>query len=265
MPGDLATRAVSAVILAVPALAAVYVGTPVFELMVAAAGLILAWEWSRMCGARPVSPATIALTLSVASALIASLAAGEHWGALAAIVGALVILLLPGRHWWIAVGAVYIALPCVAIVWLRHDADHGREIIFWLLAVVWAADTGALLFGRAIGGPRLAPRISPNKTWAGLTGAMISAAVVGTVGAALGGGNGMGPAGALGALLGVTGQAGDLWESSVKRRFGVKDTSGLIPGHGGLLDRVDSLLAAALLTALIAGIGKGSILAWWML
>jgi phosphatidate cytidylyltransferase len=144
-----------------------------------------------------------------------------------------------------AFGALYISIPVVALLWLRDDPVYGMATTFWLLAVVWATDTGALFAGRAIGGPKLAPTISPNKTWAGLFGGIASAMLV-SLGAALWyGSSAVWPLVIAGGLLAVVAQAGDLLESRVKRYLSVKDSGGMIPGHGGLFDRVDGLLAAA--------------------
>jgi phosphatidate cytidylyltransferase len=154
------------------------------------------------------------------------------------------------RRAWMAVGAVYIALPLAACEWLRVSSAHGREIVLWLLIVVWAADTFAYLFGRTLGGPKLAPGISPKKTWAGLVGALVGATLAGALVAhALGSRDALGMAG-MAAIFGLAGQGGDLVESAVKRRFGVKDASWLIPGHGGLFDRMDALMAVFVFAAL---------------
>lgn len=160
-----------------------------------------------------------------------------------------------------AFGVPYIALPALSLVWLRSDPASGFETILWLLCVVWATDIGAYAFGRIIGGPRLAPRFSPKKTWAGLIGGMISAAAVGAGMAAWLGLSVMG-FGLLSAGLAVVSQAGDLFESWVKRRFNVKDSSNIIPGHGGVLDRVDGVLPVAVVVAVLAmGLG-GGIVTW---
>lgn len=166
------------------------------------------------------------------------------------------------RFLWRAAGVLAIGLPCLALVWLRRDPDFGRQIVFWLFALVWATDIGAYAAGKLIGGPKLAPRISPAKTWAGLIGGVGCAGAVGAVAAVLMGSGAMVAFVALSACLGAVSQAGDLTESWIKRRFRVKDASNIIPGHGGMLDRVDGLLAASAAVALIdLGIEDG-LLAW---
>jgi len=161
---------------------------------------------------------------------------------------------------WIAGGVVYIAVPVAAILWLR---DQDRETAFWLLLVVWATDTVAYAAGRLIGGWKLYPRISPRKTWAGLVGGIAGAALVGGVVAArLGLAISPWTLAAASALLSLVAQGGDLFESAVKRRFDAKDAGTLIPGHGGLLDRVDGLMAAAPVAALFCLVSGGGITEW---
>ncbi len=146
----------------------------------------------------------------------------------------------------------YLILPLISLVWLRLDPEFGRLAIFWLLITVWATDTFAYFAGRGIGGPKLAPRLSPNKTWAGLVGGMVGAAVVGAITASwFNLGSPLGLA-IISAILAVVAQAGDIFESALKRRAGVKDSGALIPGHGGALDRVDGIVTAAVAAALIA-------------
>jgi phosphatidate cytidylyltransferase len=157
-------------------------------------------------------------------------------------------------------GAAYILLAAVGLIWLRADPVAGRANLVFLLVLVWASDIGAYTAGRAVGGPRLAPRISPGKTVAGALGGLLAAVMVGVV-ATLPTYAVPWRAGALAGLLGVVAQAGDLGESFVKRHFGVKDSGRLIPGHGGLLDRVDALLAVALAASLLALMeGRGVVL-----
>lgn len=219
-------RVVSAVVLAPLTLAIAYAGTPYFELLVIAGAAVLLTEWRTMTAG----------------------------------VGA-------GRVLWWGLGILYVALPCFALVWLRTDVQMGRETLMWLFAVVWSADTGAYLAGRAIGGPKMAPKISPNKTWAGLIGGVLSAGIVGAaVAAAFAGEDGLTrplAAAGLSAAIGFVAEMGDLLESWLKRRLAVKDSGRLIPGHGGLFDRVDGLLAAAIASALIQWAGAGSMLTWF--
>lgn len=214
---NLLQRVASAAVLAAMTLAAVYLGSPVFDWLVATGALILAWEWNRLCGGRPA---------------------------------------------WLASGLVYIVLPSWALLYLRTDPAAGAATVFWLLAVVWASDTGAFAVGRLIGGPKMSPSISPKKTWSGLIGGIGSAGLVGAVTAILLGKQGLLAFSGWSALIGGVAQAGDLGESWVKRYFGVKDTSGVIPGHGGLFDRVDGLLAAAVAVAAITLTGKNGFLTW---
>lgn len=146
---------------------------------------------------------------------------------------------------------LYTLAAVLALLWLRHQPASGRETILWIVACIWATDIGAFVVGRAAGGAKLAPRISPGKTWSGLVGGMAWAAVASAaVGYAVGLGHTMTLA-AIGAGLAVVGQLGDLLESAAKRAAGVKDSGTLIPGHGGLLDRVDGLMAALVVVALL--------------
>ncbi|MCH7931170.1 MAG: CDP-archaeol synthase, partial [Proteobacteria bacterium] len=144
----------------------------------------------------------------------------------------------------------------------RADETVGRETVFWLFAVVWATDVGAYFAGRGVGGPKLLPRISPGKTWAGLVGGVVCAALVGAAAAALLDLPSHAPLILVSALLAVVAQAGDLFESMVKRRFKAKDSGTLIPGHGGVLDRLDGLLAAAPVVAVITVFSGQGVLAW---
>jgi len=170
--------------------------------------------------------------------------------------------LCKGRPLWLVLGAIYIAVPCWALVHLRATGTDGAQTLFWLLAVVWSADTGAYAFGRLIGGIKLAPVISPNKTWAGLIGAIATAGGTGAVAASVFGLGDLLTLAGWSAVIGAVSQAGDLVESWVKRHFGVKDTGAILPGHGGMFDRVDGLLAAAVGVAVIEFFDKGNFLTW---
>lgn len=146
---------------------------------------------------------------------------------------------------------IYALAALVALLWLRHQPTLGRETVIWIVACTWATDIGAYFIGASAGGAKLAPRISPSKTWSGLIGGMAWAAVAS---AAMGLAFGLGstfPLAVIGACLAVVGQVGDLAESALKRGAGVKDSGNLIPGHGGLLDRVDGLVAILVAVALV--------------
>ncbi len=168
----------------------------------------------------------------------------------------------PGAMPWYVLGLAYVFIPCAALIWLRNDPNVGLQQILWIVALVIAADTGAYIAGRSIGGPKLAPRVSPNKTWAGLGGAVVSAAIVGAITALLMDLPSLAILTAISAGLAVIEQAGDLAESAFKRHFGVKDASNIIPGHGGALDRVDGLIAVAAAVAGINYLFGSSVLTW---
>ncbi|MFQ3622512.1 MAG: phosphatidate cytidylyltransferase [Acetobacteraceae bacterium] len=269
---DLGVRLVSALLLGPVAVAAIWFGAPWFTLLVGAATAILAWEWVHLCGLRVRALPGFAVA---AALLLASLASGFGlWPSALALLGVGTVVawaiargpaIRPEQARgavWLAAGVVYIGIAGVGIIWLRDAAESGRANVLFLVLVVWATDIGAYLAGRMIGGPKLAPAVSPNKTWAGGVGGLAVAAAVGGIAAwALAGPSGTGAAIAIALLLGVAAQAGDLLESWVKRRFMVKDTSRLIPGHGGLLDRADGLIAAApAAAALSLAVGEGRVL-----
>jgi phosphatidate cytidylyltransferase len=149
---------------------------------------------------------------------------------------------------------------CISLIWIRNDWNNGLLAVIWILVLVWASDSGAYAAGRLIGGPKMAPTISPNKTWAGLVGCVISAGIVGAVVAQSTYPDALYWLIAISALIGLVAQMGDLLVSAIKRHFGVKDTSALIPGHGGVLDRVDALLSAIFAAVLISLVNKGPLL-----
>ncbi len=252
---DLNLRIMSALVLAPIVLVSVWLGGLVFQFLLAVAVILMAYEWARLtCGPNWRIDAIIMAATALAAILAASMGNYAEIGWI--IVGG--TLVAGGRSHefrWSFLGVPYISLAPVALVWLRGLHPDGLALILWLLLVIWAMDIGAYFAGRAIGGPKLAPRASPNKTWAGLIGGMLGAAIMGVlVGGVVTGAKNYADAQILAlpaALLGAWSQAGDIAESLVKRHFGVKDMSQLIPGHGGILDRVDGLLFAAPALALV--------------
>jgi phosphatidate cytidylyltransferase len=268
------TRVLSALILAPVALGAAYFGRPAWDGLVAVMGAFMAWEWARLCSGGQLSRVGV-MSIVITPAAVAVAALADVIPALTGIIPALVIIgagvvliglgaSLEGARnpVWAAAGVAYVGVPCLAMAWLRARPDDGLATLLWVLALVWATDTGAYIAGRGLGGPKLAPRISPNKTWAGLIGGMNAAAAVGLGAAFLMSDVPAWIAVPLSAALAAVEQGGDLFESAVKRRFGVKDSSRLIPGHGGVLDRVDGLLAVSLAVAALSWAAGHTILIW---
>ncbi|MFA6021459.1 MAG: phosphatidate cytidylyltransferase [Rhodospirillales bacterium] len=248
---SLMLRTVSAAVLAPPVLAAIWFGTPYFEALVLLAAGIMAWEWELLISKTSFGVPGIALGLA---AIVGLFLLPMPLLALAVVGGGAMVasLMAPvGSRGWMALGGFYIFLPLASFVVLR-SAPEGQGLVIWLFLIVWATDIGAYVAGLSIGGPKLAPSISPKKTWAGLVGGMVAAAAIaiwagswfGFVSSSL-------KLGLIGAVLAVVAQAGDLFESHVKRLSGAKDSSQLIPGHGGFLDRVDGLMAAAFALGLL--------------
>jgi phosphatidate cytidylyltransferase len=207
-------RFLSALVMAIFVLSAIWIGSPYFEALVGLIGCLAIMEWYKLILVnRPKFPNII----------------------------------------FMCFGVVYVLTPCLILVWLRNNGSHGLYFIIWFFVVIWSTDIGAYLFGKCIGGAKLAPKISPNKTWAGFFGGIFSAVMVtwclyflffpmtslftyfmGCV------------------IISVVGQIGDLLESWCKRRLGVKDSGKLIPGHGGVLDRVDSILLSTPIAGFVA-------------
>ena len=248
--GNLALRLGSACVLAPPVIFAVYAGFPWYEGVVAIVVALMVWEWTRVCGARAAMVSGLILAAAVLGSCLAISAAMPQVAAATAAAAAVILAGVQLRRGIseaviFSCGGLAIISCAAALLWLRTGAEAGRELVFGLLCAVWCTDTGAYFVGRTVGGPRLAPRISPAKTWAGLCGGIVGAAACGWIWARLAGFGSQGWAMACGAMIALLAQAGDLAMSAVKRRYGVKDSSGLIPGHGGVLDRVDGMLLTA--------------------
>jgi phosphatidate cytidylyltransferase len=260
-------RVVSALVLAPIGLAAAWFGPPLLSLVVAVAAGLMAWEWARLCRVGDSGGgAVIAAIIAVVIAGVTAAALGLPGLALAIVVLGGIAVAVASRGGFeaalVACGIVWIAVPSIALIWLALDPRTGWATTVWLLAIVWATDIGAFAAGRTFGGPRLAPRISPNKTWSGLLGGIVCAAAVGAAAGLLLDSAYAVPLTLLSGGLAVVAQIGDLAESVAKRHFGVKDSSGLIPGHGGLLDRLDGMLAVIPAVALLSLCGGGSVLTW---
>jgi phosphatidate cytidylyltransferase len=266
-PSTLGIRTASALVMGPAAIAAVWFGPPWFPALVVAAGGVMAWEWARLCGAGRIgADGWLAIAVVTLAALLGAL---RLWPASlgAAVLGAVLVLVAGrmARHpeaGLAALGPLWFGIPCIALLWVGADPETGWRTIFWIFAVVWATDIGAYACGRTFGGPKLAPRVSPSKTWSGLLGGVLSAGICGYIAAALLAGGGGMVVFLVSAGLAVVAQAGDLAESAAKRKFGVKDSSAIIPGHGGLLDRLDGLIAVAPLVALLNLLGGNSVVTW---
>jgi phosphatidate cytidylyltransferase len=258
---ELLVRIAAAAVLIPIALLDVWLGSIWFDIGIALIAALMAVEWCRMVHAGSQRQLAVHALAAIGGALVVSRAGLETAAQLIFVCWALSLVFqaysrgLRSRWmWW---GVPYIAAPGVALVMIRHSPEHGLIAVFWLFAVVWSADTMAYVFGRLIGGPKLAPAISPNKTWAGLAGAIVGGTSAAVIAAMIGGLESLFMLGLIGAFLAVVEQAGDLFESGVKRRFGVKDSGNLIPGHGGVLDRVDGLMFAAIVAAAIGTLHAG--------
>lgn len=259
---DLRKRAISAAILGPLALLAIWLGAGWYTLMIAAGTAILAWEWVHLCGKRVRALPGLAVPLALLAAGLAAVADHHLLALLLLPLGALAATWAAeppprrvpgGPAFWLGAGVVYIGLAGVGLIWMRGEGEPGRAAVLFIVLIVWAADIGAYLVGRLVGGPKLAPRISPNKTWSGTLGGLALAVAAGlAVARSFDAGAPLAAVAVIALLLGIAAAAGDLLESAIKRRFHVKDSSGLIPGHGGLLDRVDGLLAAVPMACLIA-------------
>jgi len=261
---NLLLRVVAALVLAPAAVAIAYAGGVLWTLLVtlAAAGLYV--EWLMIVG---TAAERRVVASGVAALLIAGLclAIGRIDAAVLALAVGLAGVALLSRQWrlWNAAGFCYAAAAEVASILVRLDQAWGFVALILILLVVWVTDIGGYFAGRGIGGPKLWPRVSPKKTWAGAVGGFAASLVIAGGFAAFGLGR-TGPLLLLGAILSIASQLGDLLESAVKRRFGVKDSSQIIPGHGGLMDRLDGFIAAVVLAAIFGflragadGVGRG--------
>jgi phosphatidate cytidylyltransferase len=257
---DLGPRVASAVVLVAAALLALYVGGGAFGVFWLIAGFAVNWEWQGLVGGerrmgRVVAGAAAVTTASAFGRYgLASAAALQM--AIFALIAA--ILAGPGRRLWAGGGVVYAGVLTFSVCWLRESPQFGALAIAFLFAVVWGTDVFAYFGGRRIGGPKLWPRVSAGKTWSGTITGVVSGALLGLVAVYIGGGAALASLQTflVGLAAASVSQAGDLFESAVKRRFGVKDSSHLIPGHGGVMDRLDGFIFACAFAAAI-GVARG--------
>lgn len=258
---DLGPRLASGLVMIALALAALLAGGPVFVIFWLAAGLAVFWEWQRMIGGQ-----RLALRLSVGAFALVAIAvlagnAQSDAALLTVLVGAIILAAVaePGRRIWAAGGMLYAGALVLSVVVLRMSILGGFEAILWLFAIVWGTDVMAYFGGRLIGGPKLWRRVSPSKTWAGFlvgitSGALLGLAVLSFYAVQIY----PVPLLLLGLLVGALAQGGDLFESSLKRHFDVKDSSHLIPGHGGFMDRLDGFIAASAFAAAFGAMKAGA-------
>ena len=259
---ELQLRILSGIAMILVALGALWLGGLAFWALVSLLAILMMVEWAAMAKASrwqiALAAALVAGLMIVASSFTnaAQLAAYPdrliaQMGDLAGL-GAILLAVVTFRA-RLGAGLLYAVLPSVALIFLRQQPEQGLALALWTLVIVWATDIGAYFAGRAIGGPKLAPALSPNKTWAGLIGGMIAALLVG---AGVAWSTGLAwPFWIAGAPLAVAAQMGDLFESWLKRRSGVKDSGKLLPGHGGMLDRLDGVVPVAVLVAI--GVSAG--------
>lgn len=252
---DLLPRVVGAASLLAVALPTLWLGGAAFLAMVSIAATVMAGEWTRMTvGTRWTPPALLAAVGVIGAVWLAPDAPRLAGAILVSLAGLAAFAAYPAgasRALWAGAGVLYVGAPCVAFAWLRETPADGLGLIAGLLAVVWATDVAAFAAGRTFKGPKLFVEASPHKTWSGFAGGCLAGTLGGAAaGAVIGGAPAVWVM--LGFTLSVMAQGGDILESFIKRRFGVKDASALIPGHGGLLDRLDGhLTATAALTALL--------------
>jgi phosphatidate cytidylyltransferase len=254
LSANLKMRIVSGAVLAAIAFALTWAGTWPFALLVAVIALFVSWEWGRIVRG---TSADLAFYVHATGLLLAICLAAAGYAALGvAVLATAAIILIPlvfGHGARLsALGVFYSGVPSVALIWLRSSEPYGLAAVLVIFAIVWSSDTAAYAFGRMIGGARLWPSISPNKTWAGLVGALGAGTAAGGIASLFIADAPLVRLAVVGLALSLVAQGGDLAESALKRLFGIKDASDLIPGHGGFMDRMDSIVAVATASALLA-------------
>jgi phosphatidate cytidylyltransferase len=250
---DIGPRLASGLVLAAGLAAVIWAGRLVFDACVVLLAMVLSWEWGRLVTPHDREIVSGVTIVTVGAAGILAACAFVGLGLLVLTIGAILVLVLSLGHNALLGGAgvFYAGLPALALIWLRADTAQGLTGVVFLLAVIALSDTAAFFCGRLLGGPRLLPQVSPNKTWAGLLGAIAASALFGALFGLAAPSASPSRLAVIAAALALLAQAGDLAESALKRHFGAKDAGQLIPGHGGIMDRVDGVVAAAPVAALI--------------
>lgn len=260
-PSSLTLRMISAAVMTPVMFGAVWLGGWFFIAVTALLAGLMYWEWQGLCGARGNKANLLALFCASGPVFLSIIGGPQTlvgWGLLILVI---FVLQRNKQPAFLSAGFAYIYLACISLAWLRGLEMAGMETMIWLGVVVVMTDTCAYFTGRTLGGPKLAPKISPKKTWSGLIGGIVGAAVAGGILAGIIDANIVTVA-AVSGILAVVAQIGDLAISKAKRSFDVKDSSNIIPGHGGVLDRFDGIIAAALAMALLTLLGGGSPLIW---
>jgi phosphatidate cytidylyltransferase len=255
---ELALRVCSALLLVPLAIGTAYLGGWPFALLWGAAAIGVLWEWSSLVARNEQLSVLLAGGASLALAVVL-VATGHALPALVVVaMGTLgaASLTLAERRLRVAGGIPYAGALAMGPIILRSDGEQGFLAVLFLFAVVWTTDIGAYFVGRALGGPKLVPWISPNKTWAGAIGGLLASVLVALVVAKMAALTSLFVLAMVAVVLSVLAQAGDLFESFLKRRFDAKDSSHLIPGHGGLMDRLDGFVTASVAAAVI-GLARG--------
>jgi len=255
-PSNLVMRVLAALVLAPVTIGIAYAGGWLWALLVTLVSIGLFAEWLMVVGAGSTALTGAGTIVIAMMGLCVAAGALKTAIVVGCVGGAIIMLIGRGKFVWAGTGFAYASAALLASILVRKDLVNGFAALLFVLLVVWATDIGGYFAGRGIGGPKLWPRVSPKKTWAGALGGFAASLAVAAGFAACGIGK-LVPLLLVSAVLSVVSQLGDLFESAVKRRFGVKDSSHLIPGHGGLMDRLDGFVAAILVAWIIGFLRHG--------